>query len=148
VGRQQGLIRVYLLDTHVWIWHVEGDTQRVGRRTMRLLSRAAARDELRVSPLTIFEVAQLHASGRLHLTHPLDEWIAMALSDGGVRLAPLTMEMAREAGWMGGVDLPDPIDRLLAMTARYSSTMLVTRDGRILDYAQRTGTVRVQDASI
>jgi len=139
---------VYLLDTHLWIWHVQGDARRVGRRTVRLLTRAAARDELRVSPLTVFEVSQLHTSGRLQFTQPLDEWIAVALSEGGVRIAPLTMEMAREAGRMGSVELPDPIDRLLVTTARYSSTVLITRDGRILDYAQRTGAIQVQDASL
>jgi hypothetical protein len=36
----------------------------------------------------------------------------------------------------------------LVTTARYSSRVLITRDGRILDNAQRTGAIQVQDASL
>ena len=139
--------RVLLLDTHVWIWHAEGDTRRVGRRTARLLKREAAEDALRVSPLTVFELAHLCASGRLHLTQALDQWITTALHHGGVRLAPLTLEAAKDAGRMGSGAVSDPIDRLLIATARQMDVLLVTRDRRILDYAEGTSAVRVHDAS-
>lgn len=136
-----------LLDTHLWIWHVEGNTRRVGPRTARLLKRSAERDALRVSPLTVFEVAQLHATGRLRLGRPLDQWIAIALDEGGVRLAPLTADAAKDAGAMGNAAIPDPIDRLLIWTALHMDAPLATRDRRILEYAVRTSAVRVHDAA-
>ena len=136
-----------ILDTHVWIWHAEGNTRRVGRRTARLLQRAAVADALRVSPLSVFELTQLHTAGRLQLSRPLDQWITAGLHEAGVRLAALTFEVAKDAGRMGAAVIPDSVDRLLVATARQMDVPLVTRDQRILEYADQTSAVRVHDAS-
>jgi PIN domain nuclease of toxin-antitoxin system len=137
---------VILLDTHVWIWHVEGNTRRVGVRTARLLRRWTDEDVLRVSPLSVFEVAALYASGRVELSRSLEQWIAGAMLDGGVRVAPLSMEAALEAGRIGAAAVPDPVDRLLIATAREVGATLVTADRRILDYAEAVRGVTVHDA--
>ena len=136
---------MFLLDTHVWIWHVEGNTHRVGARTARLLRRWTDQDALRISPLTVFEVAMLYTTDRVSLTRTLDQWTTTALQDGGVRLAPLTIEAALEAGRMGTGRVPDPLDRLLIATARQTDATFVTADRRILDYATTAG-LRVHDA--
>jgi PIN domain nuclease of toxin-antitoxin system len=137
---------VYLLDTHVWIWHVEGNTRRVGRRTARLLERWAARDALRISPLSVFELACLYASGRVQLSRTLEQWTAAAIESAGARLAPLTTDAATDAGTMSGVLVPDLVDRLLIATARQVDAAFVTADTRILAYAERTRNVHVHDA--
>ena len=138
---------MFLLDTHVWVWHAEGDTAKLGRSTVRLLERSATQDELRVSPLSLFEVSWLHATGRLHLSRGLERWIADALELASVRLAPLSGEAAVEAGSAGVVQVPDPVDRLIIATARDMGATLVTRDRRIRDYAVASMAVRVHDAS-
>ena len=51
-----------LLDTHSWIWSIEGDTRRVGKKTQALLARAEARERIRVSPVSIFEIVALHTA--------------------------------------------------------------------------------------
>jgi len=128
VGYQQGLTRTFLLDTHVWLWTVEG-VRDLGRRTARFIERWAEQDALRISPLSVFEIAALHASGRLHLSKSPEHWIALALENTGARLAPLPMEAALEAGAIGTV--PDPIDRLLIAT--------VTAEQRRCDLACKGG---------
>jgi PIN domain nuclease of toxin-antitoxin system len=138
----------FLLDTHVWIWHAEGDVGRVGRRTVRLLKRAVDDDTLRVSPVTVFELSSLYASGRVQLARTLEQWIVAGLEEGGVRVAPLSAEAALDAGRIGSTRLPDPIDRLLVATARQMDATLVTRDRRVLDYARATSAVRVHDAGV
>ena len=143
MGYQQGLTRTFLLDTHVWLWTVEG-VRHLGRRTARVIERWAEQDALRVSPLSVFEIAALHASGRLHLSKSPEQWIALALENTGARLAPLPMEAALEAGAIGTV--PDPIDRLLIGTARQTDATLVTADRRILDYARSAYGLAVHDA--
>jgi PIN domain nuclease of toxin-antitoxin system len=72
---------VLLLDTHAWIWTVEGDVRRVGRRSRRMISQATAREAVRVSAATLFEIVALHTAGRLRLARPLNSgsrrrWIA------------------------------------------------------------------------
>ena len=45
-----------LLDTHVWLWSVDGDVRRVGRRARQLLLRAEAQDAIRAGDRDIGEV--------------------------------------------------------------------------------------------
>jgi PIN domain nuclease of toxin-antitoxin system len=146
VGYRQSLTRAFLLDTHVWLWTVEDDARHLGRRTARLIERWAGEDALRVSPLSTFEIAALHASGRLRLSHTPEQWIALALENTRARLAPPPIEAALEAGRIGTSSVPDPIDRLLIGTARYTDATLVTADRRILDYAATRRDLRTHDA--
>lgn len=133
-----------LLDTHVLIWFLDGDSRRVGRRTRALLARAEARDAIRVSPVSLFELAALHTLGRLRLTRPPDVWIDQAVASG-VRVAELTRRMAVEAGAIQRDRLADPLDRLLVATARGIEATFLTADHRILDYAAASSTFRVHD---
>ena len=136
-----------LLDTHVWLWSVEGDVRRIGRRARQVLSQAGSREAVRVSPATVFEVAALHTLGRLRLARPLEQWINEALDVAGIRVAELTPVIALDAGGIPRDALADPLDRLLVATARALQATFLTSDARILDYAAKTRAVRTLDAS-
>lgn len=136
-----------LLDTHVWVWSIEGDVRRIGRRARQLLSRAELRDAIRISPATIFEVMALHTAGRLRFSRPAEQWIRDGLEAAGVRLAEVTPSVAIDAGVVPRSALPDPLDRLLVATARQLDATFLTSDARILEYASATRSVRVHDAS-
>lgn len=137
-----------LLDTHVWVWAVEGDTRRIGRRARSLLSRAESQNALRISTATIFEVAALHTSGRLGLARPLERWIDEAVAAPAMRVSPVPAAVAMDAGTIPRAALADPIDRILVATARHLDATLVTSDRAILDYASSTRNVRVHDGSV
>ena len=139
---------MFLLDTHVWLWGLEHERGRLGRRTWTLLDRWADHDTLRVSPLSVFEVMALHAAGRVRLSRPAEQWLEAALTAPGTRLAPLTSDAAMDAGRIGVSHLPDPVDRMLVATARQMDATFVTRDRGILDYAHDTSAVRVHDARL
>ena len=138
---------VLLLDTHVWIWLLDGDTRRIGTRTRRLLDKAHARAALRVSPVSIFEVSALHTSGRLNLSRSLEQWLDAAIDGAGIRLAPMSREVAVDAGLLPRDLVGDPMDRLLVATARQADATLVTADGKILDYAAASGNIITLDAA-
>jgi PIN domain nuclease of toxin-antitoxin system len=137
---------VLLLDTHAWIWSVEDDTRRLGRRARQLVSKADLHEQIRISPISIFEVATLHTAGRVRLAASAEQWIRDALVTGGVRLVELTAAIAIDAGLLPRAALPDPIDRLLVATARKLDATFLTGDRKILEYASATGSVRVHDA--
>lgn len=136
-----------LIDTHVWIWSVEGDARRIGRIARRLLARAESADAIRVSPVAVFEVTALHTSGRLRLSRSVERWIDEALATPGVDLAPLSAAGAADAGCIPRTALADPLDRLLVATARHLDATLLTSDARILEYAAATRNVHARDAS-
>lgn len=135
-----------LLDTHAWLWSVEAETRRIGRRARQLLSRAESQDAIRVSPVSLFEVAALHYAGRLRLPLPPEQWIRESLDVAAIRLAELSPAIAMDAGALPRESLPDPLDRLLVATARQLGATLLTADTRIVSYASTTGMVRVHDA--
>lgn len=136
-----------LLDTHVWLWSVNGDTRRVGRRTRRLLSRAESQEAIRVSPVSLFELVALHRLGRVRLARSPEQWIGEALDSAGVRVAELSPAVAIDAGSIPRESLSDPLDRLLVATARHLEATLLTSDARILAFAAQTDEVRALDAA-
>jgi PIN domain nuclease of toxin-antitoxin system len=139
---------VLLLDTHAWVWTIEDDARRLGRRARRLLGRAEVRDEVRVSPVSIFEVTALHAAGRLRLAISAEQWVRSALSAPGVRLAEVTPAITIDAGAIPRTALADPLDRILVATARALDATFLTNDRPILEYASTTGNVRVHDIRV
>lgn len=126
-----------LLDTHVWLW-VVGPLPRVGRKVGRLIEQAAAREQLRVSTASVFELSMLTVSGRIRLSVPVNEWVEGALGTPGIRLAELTTAIAVDAGQIPRAALADPMDRILAATARRLDASLVTADRALLAFAKAT----------
>jgi len=137
---------VLLLDTHAWVWQVEGDAGRLGRRCRQMIARAEARQAIRISPLSVFEITALHASGRLRLARPVEQWIEDALDAVDAQSAVFSPRAAIDAGQLSRDALPDPIDRMLVATARQLDATLVTADARILKFARQTRAVQVADA--
>lgn len=138
---------VLLLDTHIWYWYVQGDTARFSRHIQPLVEAAALRDEVAVSVISVWELAQLEAANRIELEMDVRAWTAQALSFPGVRLKELSSSIAIESTRLPGDIHRDPADRILIATARLSGAVLVTSDSRILDYASQKH-VRVVDARV
>lgn len=136
---------VLVLDTHVWIWLLEGSESDLSDATVDLIEAAGGRSELAVSAISVWEVAMLETKGRLTLSRPLDEWVSRALAAPGIRLAELTPAVALESSRLPGEPHGDPADRILLATTRILGATLVTCDDRILAYGA-DGHVRVRDA--
>jgi PIN domain nuclease of toxin-antitoxin system len=137
-----------LLDTHVWIWMATDAVRQLGPGTRRRLGRAAAAGPPSVSTVSMFEICALHTTGRLLFTQPVERWVRESIAAAGFRVLDLDASIAVDAGLIPAAALADPVDRLLVATAREYQVPLVTRDRRILEYAERTGLVRVIDASV
>jgi PIN domain nuclease of toxin-antitoxin system len=133
-----------VLDTHVWIWLMEGVSGELSAATVRLIDEAAANSALAVSAISVWEVAMLDQRGRVTLSRSIDEWVRMALTAPGIRLVDLSPEIALESARLPGEPHGDPADRILVATARVLGGTLITRDKQILRYAA-TGHVRARD---
>lgn len=86
-----------LLDTHVWIWVVEGDRAALSMSAIEDIEEAARKGSVRVSAISVREAARLEAKGRISLSRPLSEWVQAALRLPGVRLLPLSPEIIIES---------------------------------------------------
>jgi PIN domain nuclease of toxin-antitoxin system len=135
-----------VLDTHVWIWVVEGDASALSASAIDAIERAGREGALRVSAISVWEVAMLEAKGRISLSRPVGAWVHSALHAPGIRLLPLSPEIAVESTRLPGEPHGDPVDRMLMASARHLGGRLATCDREILRYATG-GQLRVLDCT-
>lgn len=126
-----------LLDTHCWVWLNTDEPRRLGEKARAVIREAASRDMLLVSVISVWEVAMLEAKGRLRMSGSCEVWVREALDLPGLRLAPLTPEIAIDSTRLPGEMRGDPADRILVATARRLGARLMTADRRLLDYGAR-----------
>ncbi|WP_268248194.1 type II toxin-antitoxin system VapC family toxin [Paludibacterium paludis] len=124
-----------MIDTHVLVWLMQGDSSRLSNRTVELIEQAAQEDTLYVSAITPWEIAMLVSKGRLSLDRDVGEWLQLALSISGIRIAPLSPDVAVASTRLPWECHPDPADRIIVATARHLGAVLVTEDLLLLGYA-------------
>jgi PIN domain nuclease of toxin-antitoxin system len=131
-----------LLDTHIWLWYLEGNAERLKPASVKKLDAARIGKGLLVSAISIWEVGALHAKGRVQLSAPLRDWVESAVVPAGITLVPLDAAIAAESTLLPGELHGDPADRFLIATARIKGAVLATRDEQIIEYG-KAGFVRV-----
>jgi PIN domain nuclease of toxin-antitoxin system len=126
-------VSLVLLDTHVWVWLLNGDP-RVGRKARTAIERSLSAEAVLLSAISPWEVAMLVGKGRLTLDRDVGEWVQMATTLPGVRLEPIAPDIAVASTRLPGNLHADPADRLIVATARHLGAVLLTNDGLLLDY--------------
>jgi len=124
--------RTLLLDTHVLLWWLS-DRERLSRAQARVLAKVAPDAPAGVASISLWEVATLHARGRVGLDLPLRDWLEKAVAPPLVRVLPLTPAVAAETAALPWSAPRDPADRILIATARVHGLTLLTSDSAILD---------------
>lgn len=117
-----------LLDTHIWLWSFL-EPKKLTRRVAGTLENP--RNELWLSPISIWEALILSQKGRVELDGEVGSWVATAMKAVPFHEAPITHEIALETQY---VDLPhrDPADRFLVATAKVLGLTLVTADETLI----------------
>jgi PIN domain nuclease of toxin-antitoxin system len=124
---------VILLDTHVLIWWVNGDHEKLSRPAL-----SALEDEEQtclVSAISCWEVAMLVNRGRLALSLDVERWLALLAAHPAVRLVALDHAVAVAATRLPEPFHADPADRFLVAQARALAIPLVSADSKIRSYA-------------
>ena len=117
-----------LLDTHIWIWAVSRP-ERLSRAVKREID--SPRNELFLSPISIWEAHHLYRRGKLGLKGSFQLGLAELLAELPVKEAPFDFLIAAESS---RIQLPQPDigDTLLAATASALGLTLVTADAQLL----------------
>lgn len=124
-----------LLDTHVLIWLMNGDLS-LSKKSQEIIENARKKANIFISAISVWEIGMLEQKQRIILNKPCLEWIKSSLKYG-IKLLPLTPEIAIESCQLPGYAAGDPADRIIIATARIESLMLLTCDERILAYGQQ-----------
>jgi len=119
-----------VVDTHAWLWWVNGDERRLSKSARRELDRASS---VGVCAITVWEIARLVAVGRYRLEPDMKTWVSDALAVDRVELLPLSPNIAMTAASLGSAIHKDPADRMIVATALEHDVPIVTKDGAIRD---------------
>jgi PIN domain nuclease of toxin-antitoxin system len=122
---------VIVLDTHVWVWWVDGGASLPSDYVAFLQVQRGG--GLGVCAISCREIAKLVELGRLQFKLPVDQWLRAALSPP-VQLLPLSPEVAVGATQLPGSFHRDPADQMIVATARLLQCPLVTLDRQIRSY--------------
>ena len=114
-----------------------GMTRLLSKGALEAIRSAESEGNVRVSPISIWELALLERRGRIGLPVNIQVWVEQALSKPGIALAPLTPEIMIETVHLPGDLHGDPADRMLVATARISGATLLTKDARVIRYAKQ-----------
>jgi len=125
----------YLLDTCAVIWISNGDPLREPAAEV-LQKMHAHEDRIVVSPMTAWEIGMLAAKGKIALPTDPETWFGSFCTLPGVSLAGMPPSVLIASCALPGTPPTDPVDCILAATARALGYMLVTRDQKLLAYGE------------
>jgi PIN domain nuclease of toxin-antitoxin system len=118
-----------LLDTCAMLWLAEGIELTADAR------KAVVGSKLNVSPISVWEIANLVRKDRLVLAMPVAKWFRQTMDGMTAAMSELTVEVLANSCELPGSPPSDPADRILIATAREASMVLMTRDKQILAYS-------------
>ena len=117
-----------LLDTHAFLWWLEGNRRLSG--TARRAIEDAANDMV-VSAVSAWEITTKHRVGKLPHAEAVARNVAGAIAGQGFEELAISVEDAERAGRLPGPHR-DPFDRLLAAQALARKLVVVSVD-RVFD---------------
>lgn len=130
-----------LLDTHVLIWHEQGN-QRLGPRARHEFEIALQEGTAAVSAISFWEIGLQIQKGRLGMITGVAAWRRDLLNQGLGEI-PVNGEIAARAGLLKDMH-GDPADRMILATA-LEGHRLVTADERILAWPGKLNRLDAKD---
>lgn len=128
-------MRNILLDTCavMWVGYDELPPDAVAE-----LQRSKQEDEdIFISPITAWEIGMLVALKRFRVPIEPHLWLEHFLDVSGCRTAKLPDKILIGSSFLPGMPPRDPADRIIIATAREHGYRIMTRDRKILDYAEQ-----------
>lgn len=129
-----------LLDTCAVIWLANGDALSAG--ALSAILRAGSADGVFVSITSAWEIGMLskRRPGRespLQFRPDAKAWFNRFMMGPAIKEAAITSDIAIDASYLPGEFHADPGDRLIVATARHLGLPIITRDRKIIAYADR-----------
>jgi PIN domain nuclease of toxin-antitoxin system len=129
-------MRPLLLDTCVLIFLTEKTP--LAQAAVDLLQAASESEGVTyISAVSAWEVGMLVSRGRLKLLIRPERWFANLFEAPGVKLAEMPADLLIASSYLPGTPPKDPMDRIIAATARDLGATLITRDRALLAYGKQ-----------
>lgn len=123
-----------ILDTHILLWLLL-DPAKLSESTTSLITEAQNNNKLFISSITLWEISMLIHKKRIHVFEPVVSFLSSVANIDGLCITQINSSIAADSGSL--VDFHgDPADRLIVATTRELAGSLITRDQKILAWAE------------
>ena len=120
-----------ILDTHILLWWLLSGGKLTAKQK-QALSEVSPGNPACVCTITLWEVAMLHAKGRIELPCSLREFLELATAPPLVKRQEVTPEIAAVVYELIDTFHGDPADRIIVATAKALGASLMTVDEKII----------------
>ncbi|MCU1272778.1 MAG: PilT protein domain protein [Bryobacterales bacterium] len=125
-----------LLDTHILLWW-RADPEQLTKSHEQWLADIEARGEpAGISAITLWELAEMVARGRVEIEQPIDLWLQELENHPLISVYPLSARIVAESVRLGDGFHKDPADQIIVATALCHGLRLITADQRILRWGK------------
>lgn len=132
---KDALIKELMLDTHILIWYLQGT--HLSEAQIQLIDQARNNNSLFISAITIWEISLLLQKEKITFSMSLNEVTAKITTIPGLQILDLTIDILVESTILPNYEYRDPADRMIIASCRHHDSYLMTRDQKIIDYAQK-----------
>lgn len=123
-----------VLDTHVLIWWVNGDTEKISPKAQTTIQNEISNGEIIISSISAWEIAMLVNKECITLSMDLEQWLLLIEQIETVKFYAIDNEIALKSTQLPGEFHKDPADRMIVATARKLGATLISADEKILKY--------------
>jgi len=136
---QPDFVGPVLLDTHIWVWYLDGAGERMAASGVELVRQCLRGEGALVSDMSVWEVGTKVARGKLTLKPNVSSWLERASRRPGFSFLSLDREILLLSTQLPGAIHGDPVDRILVASSALAGFPIVTADHMIVDYARSEG---------
>lgn len=123
-----------LIDTHILIWSLTKSDE-LTSEVKEAIKSAKDNKSLYLSSISLWEIAMLAQKQRISIYRRIADFLQTIENIRGLNILQITANIAAESVTLPGDLHNDPADRIIVASCREISATLVTRDQKILDWA-------------
>ncbi len=123
-----------VLDTHVLLWALL-KPEELSENVKHQIDLAQDNSQLFLSSISLWEIAMLKFKKRINIYEPIKDFLESITNIPGVSIKDISPEIASESVLLMDNFHGDPADRIIVATAKCYGATLLTRDQKILTWA-------------